>query len=612
MSRPVSNDDASLLRAEAGGGFRVKPTPRGLIRRGASPAIDQVNRRVGSHPRHPHHPPRAPRGNSATTAMAAKAANHGGGQPADVDVDVPAATTLRTTGAAGQTQVTATNPETQSLTAARASIRTTSGNTPVQPPTTTSAPGTTPAPSTVGSSYGYTYNTGNTGTNSGAVRTIPPHASLARSIGLDAKTQGNQPGFLLTVVTSLIFRQNDVYLSSSDVDNLAGRQNFQTSPQTARAATNSLATEVKQLIQNLINQIAVSLRGAQNINDDIVYQIVSELSRQNGDQIRAAKNSILNSADLNAKQFQNLNIRERMEVSVGLLFRHLPAVAEGLHAHETREILNGLLLARGLVVAGETAADVRNFISLKSSILPAEFSPAALRDVGQLVKILITDAAGAKTTANLDLAVQKFVRILITNNELETLLAAIGLAAQAGAKNGSGSRSLALVQIYQLANRLLLAGEKAMKEATAQPVLSNALQKNERGDILTLGRTGLLENDEQNVGYHRQGNGAESSLRQFLEFNPAFVCENSLSAFVDPDDARQAQNDFVSLYQTDIEQWLRSGNHRFVKDIDFEKPLGIVVERETDGYFAASKARVVLVRDGSVQGWHFLKSLLVR
>jgi hypothetical protein len=72
------------------------------------------------------------------------------------------------------------------------------------------------------------------------------------------------------------------------------------------------------------------------------------------------------------------------------------------------------------------------------------------------------------------------------------------------------------------------------------------------------------------------------------------------------------QKDFIDLYHNDIAEWLESGKHRFVKDYDFDKPVGVVVERGSDGVFTANTARFVLVRDGSVQGWHFLKSFLVK
>ena len=108
-----------------------------------------------------------------------------------------------------------------------------------------------------------------------------------------------------------------------------------------------------------------------------------------------------------------------------------------------------------------------------------------------------------------------------------------------------------------------------------------------------------------------QTNNLHNNLKNFLEFNPAFVAERAVSSFVNPDDARHAQQHFTSHHTDEIEQWLNSGNHRFVKEIDLDKPIGIVVERGAEDFFSASKARIVLVRDSSAQGWHFLKSFLV-
>ena len=102
-------------------------------------------------------------------------------------------------------------------------------------------------------------------------------------------------------------------------------------------------------------------------------------------------------------------------------------------------------------------------------------SLATLRDLGGLVKVLISDAAAAKSTANLENAVQKFARILIAVNCLETVLTAVKLADQNQFAGGNVGRTLAIVQVYELINRLILSGEQALKEA-AQFALKNAAQ----------------------------------------------------------------------------------------------------------------------------------------
>jgi hypothetical protein len=270
-----------------------------------------------------------------------------------------------------------------------------------------------------------------------------------------------------------------------------------------------------------------------------------------------------------------------------------------------------MLLARGLLMGDENLANLRNFVASQPTILPRDVNLTAMRDVGQLVRVLIADSALAKSSANLDLAVQKFIRILLANNELGVLLASISLASQTRNSSGLVSRSLALAQIYELINRLILAGEKAMKQAELANAAKTLNQESEIGKFLTVASS---DGNDENLSQFskRQINGAESVLRQFLEFNPAFVMDKSVSAFDNSENARQAQQDFVSIYQDDIDRWLRSGNHRLVKEIDLGKPIGIVVERNNSEVFTANVVRMVLVRDSSVQGWHFLKSVLVK
>lgn len=421
--------------------------------------------------------------------------------------------------------------------------------------------------------------------------------------------RANLQNSLLRLVLGPVLQQNDIYLSTRSLNNLI--DNHANNGQNNFGQTNALPKQVGDLLQNLGKTLSNFVNNPSNLDGKMIHQVTSELAHHFETQIQAAKNLLLNTPGLDGKHFEQLNIRERMQAAVDLLPRHIPAeTLQTLQNHPADEILNGLLLARGFAAANENAPSAKN-LAVLTNTLSKEISPAALRDIGQLVKILIADAAFAKTTANLDLAVQKFVRILLANNELGVLLAVINLAGESHLTGGLMSRSLALAQIYEMINRLILAGEKAMNEAMPKNSAENLLQKSEKNNFISLS-VKVSDKDETNPNLHKTGNtGAEGALRQFLEFNPAFMQDKSASAFTNSDDARQAQKDFVSAYQTEIEQWLRSGNHRLVKDIEFEKPIGIVVERNSDGYFSASKARIVLVRDGSVQGWHFLKSFLV-
>jgi len=428
-----------------------------------------------------------------------------------------------------------------------------------------------------------------------------PNMGVRFSIDLNLKAHGNQPFGLIRQVVNQVLQQNDIYLSRNTINRLINNQTFQNSTRTYTQSQN-LPQDVSKLVQNIGNRVLSLLDGSQQ-NRKLIHQISKEIAHQLRENVQSAKNTFIKNAELNAVHFKHLNIGEKMHVAVELLPHHVPPKAlENIQNHKAQEVLNGFLLARGLIVPGENSAEVRNLVAFKSTVLPSEVSMTNLRDVGHLVKGLIADTAAAKTTANLDLAVQKFVRILLANNELGVLLATVNLAAQSQNQSGLIGRSLALAQIYELINQLIQAGEKAMKNAAP-----------EKNIFQTVGLPLVDDFDESKVQLNKLHNAeAAGSLRQFLEFNPALAFDNSASKFNNPDDARQAQKDFINLYHNDIEQWLKSGNHRYVKDFDFDKPVGVVVERSSDGIFTANTARFVLVRDGSVQGWHFLKSFLVK
>ena len=450
------------------------------------------------------------------------------------------------------------------------------------------------------------------------------------SIEINLKANGNQPKNLVRNVVNQVLQQNDVYLKNNAVNKLVTAQTIQTTeqnksqsqtlPATAQIKGQSqtlLPREVSNLVQNISKCVIDSLNNPQNLSGKMIQHISAEISHQLQEQVQTAKNVILKSADFEAVPFKQLNIGEKMHAAVELMPPHLPEKAlEHLQNCKTQDIVNGMLITRGLIVPNEKLTDTQNNLAaLKSNVLPNDVSMKNLRDVGQLVKVLIADSTAAKSTANLDLAVQKFVRILLANNELGVLLATISLASQTSDHGGLVSRSIALAQIYELISSLQSAGEKAMKNAAQtnnkiEPkILDTAIKStaDEKNKSIT-----NEKNEIKNHSDKQKTNNTESALRQFLEFNPALAANKSASSFHNPDDARQAQKDFVNLYHQDIDAWLRSGNHRFVKDVNFDKPVGVVVERNRDGFFSANTARIVLVRDGSVQGWHFLKSFLVK
>jgi hypothetical protein len=436
-----------------------------------------------------------------------------------------------------------------------------------------------------------------------------PSMGVNYSVDLNLRANGNQPFGVIRQVVNQVLRQNDIYLSNNTLNRLINHQTFQNSTRGLAQTQVNLPRDVNNFIQ-IIGKQVFSMLDNSHQNHKLIHRISKEIAHQLRENVQTVRHEILKNSDLGALHFKHLNMKEKMHVAVELLPAHLPPKAlEHLQHHKAHEVLNGLLLTRGLLVPNERPAEVRNLVAFKSSVLPSEVSMTALRDVGQIVKTLISDTAAAKTTANLDLAVQKFVKILLANNELGVLLATINLAAQSPNQSGLVGRSLALAQIYELINQLIQAGEKALKDAAPD---KNALQK-DRNIFQAVGLTTLEDLDESKIQLNKtHANEAAGSLRQFLEFNPALVYDKSTSAYHNPDDARQAQKDFINLYHDDIAEWLESGKHRFVKDFDFDKPVGVVVERASEQIFTANTARFVLVRDGSVQGWHFLKSFLVK
>lgn len=478
-----------------------------------------------------------------------------------------------------------------------------------------------------------------------------------------AQSASNRQNNLVRRIVSEILRQNDIYLDNKTVRNLVNdahpnTDNGKLNNDQLTGEINKLADNVRSLIENLVpndkktadkliekftdkqfpsndnqgqkpqnqptreaadllrnvkDQLFALLNDSQEAGDKQIRKIASELSRQFHEQVEPSRNILTRGTDSAAKTFNQLNITERMQQAIKILLSELPKeIAGKLKNYQPEEILSGLLLARGLIEGGENTADLRNLLSFQPPILPNDVSLKNLKNIGQIVKILISGAASAKTTANLDLAVQKFLRILLANNETGGLLAAVQLAAQTRNPAGAVSRSIALVQIYELIARLAATGEKAMKNDLVGAAHKTVLQTNAKGEIASVGILKTAERDEQMLsGLKSHLAGAESALRQFLEFNPMAALDNSASAFDSFDDASRAQRDFVSIYQDDIDAWLKTGTHRFVKEIELENPIGVVAGREPETIFESGKVRIVLVRDGSIVGWHFLKSFLV-
>jgi Bacterial CdiA-CT RNAse A domain len=123
-------------------------------------------------------------------------------------------------------------------------------------------------------------------------------------------------------------------------------------------------------------------------------------------------------------------------------------------------------------------------------------------------------------------------------------------------------------------------------------------------------------NDRRNVGSHEVLGGhtlekhvgkSETWLRQRLQNDPDIG--DYASSFRNEAIANRAQGRFVNRFKADIDNWLKDGsNRRLVVQFDMGEAVGIVVERGKSGAVTTSKVAVVLVKDSSPQGWHFLTS----
>jgi hypothetical protein len=312
-----------------------------------------------------------------------------------------------------------------------------------------------------------------------------------------------------------------------------------------------------------------------------------------------------------AKPFVNLNLHARMHITAELILRYLSKTqAHVLLNHSAKQILNGLLLARGFALTADKFFPRHDIFSAKKFPLPYNVPPVVIRNLGNAVKALIVEARLAQTPKDLEVAVEKFLRNPSGKNNLDALASAVKLAEQFGLKGNIESEADVPEKIAELVKFLILAGDKALQS------VADAFDAAE-GELLTAQNADVPEGAELERNYETIWSGdssaeAEGALRRQLEFNPFLQNERAASAFENPSEASRAQEEFTNRFHNEIEQWLQSGNHRFVKDLELEKPIGIVVERGTSGFFMADTARIILVRDGSVQGWHFLKSFLVK
>jgi hypothetical protein len=425
---------------------------------------------------------------------------------------------------------------------------------------------------------------------------------------------GNHNGIVRSVLNQVL-RQNDIYLNQNVIrhfvnENIGKPANGNGNHYGSRQNV-SIPPEITQIVRTIRTQITSVLNNPSikfNGNVRINIQHSPELSNL----IHTSKNVLLQ--NFGAKPFINLNLNARMHIAAELILRYLSkSQANVLLNHSAKQILNGLLLARGFAITADKFYPRHDIFSAKKFPLPYNVPPVVIRNLGNAVKSLIVEARLAQTPKDLEVAVQKFLRHPSGKNNPDALLSAVKLAGQFGVRGNAEGEAALPEKIAELVKFLILTGDKALQSvADAFDAAEAELSRGQNTDNSAGAESTELERNYETIRSGDNSAEAEGALRRQLEFNPFFQNDRAASAFENPSEASRAQEEFSNRFHNEIEQWLQSGNHRFVKDIELEKPIGIVVERGTSGFFTADKARIVLVRDGSVQGWHFLKSFLVK
>jgi hypothetical protein len=440
--------------------------------------------------------------------------------------------------------------------------------------------------------------------------------NLNLNLSLGNSNNGNHNGIVRSVLNNVL-RQNDIYLNQNVIRHFVN----ETVAKTAHDNGNhygsrqnvSIPPAVTQIVQTIKTQIVSVLNNVPAHFNHGHIRVTIQNSPELASLIQTSKNVL--HQNFGAKQFINLNLHARMHIAAEMILHNLHNLPTSpqhiLRNQSSKQIFNALLLACGFAVSADKFASLRNIFDAKKYPLPFQVPPVVIRNLGHAVKALMVEARLAETPADLEAAVQKFVRVLSGKNNLEALASAVKLAEHLGAKTGAEAKLPVPDEIANLVKYLILAGDKALQS------VADAFDMAE-GEMLSPKNTANpadaadIDRDLGRIWASDSPAEAESALRRQLDINPFFLNDRAASAFDTPSEAARAQEEFTNRYRHEIDQWLQSGNHRFVKDLELDKPVGIVVVRGTSGYFTADRARIVLVRDGSVQGWHFLKSFLVK
>lgn len=307
--------------------------------------------------------------------------------------------------------------------------------------------------------------------------------------------------------------------------------------------------------------------------------------------------------NVSGKDVSQMSLGEKLQIVFSKTLEHLgPEAAEKFKQLLTPEniaIMVGTTAAL-IAVQGVPFLDVAVDIAVLG-LAAYSLGSEALTVIGDLVDFA-TKTAGAKTESDLDSAAQSLAKATATVG-VDALAALLMHKAVKSIKSGEVPPPNTRVVEMVTPEGIRVKVRVPIEEPT-NPQNPNVLES--RSTTNANGRRNV-ELQEQ-VGGHtieRHIGKSESWLRNRIQSEGL---ENA-SSFRNEQIANRAQGRFVNRFQNEMNNWLKgSQNKPLVREFDMNEPVGIVVERGQSGHTVTSKVTVVLVKDGSPQGWHFLTS----
>ena len=348
------------------------------------------------------------------------------------------------------------------------------------------------------------------------------------------------------------------------------------------------------------------------------------------------------SLNANSKSF-SIGLQQNLKSAITLLFQvSTPNVQNALKDFTSQQVISSLLLSGGISTELQNNSELHNktvktfidtplfkqLLTTLSLTIPSGHPITNLQNLWGDCGGIFSDSGCSQTGKDLEIVALKYAKIL-ASGDLQTLVKLTEVI-----QKGQDKPENVDTKLNELLKQIISKGEKvAVKQAqtanmsypkNGKVVASYSLNKelivdkqqiqqpkSQNAQNVVLDDKLLFNVKEKTAIVEFYTEKTETALRKQLDYYPHYAYDQQISAFANPDEAHFGKDEFLENYYDEIETWLESGKHRFVKDFEFDKPLGMIVDRGESEFITADKVRVVLVRDGSVDGWHFMRSFLV-